>query len=168
MPKMEIRHIPLVGYVLERSGHIFLDRSNARAAMRSMNEVAAPALQSRSFLLFPEGTRSKAGIIPFKKGPFHVALAAKALVVPVALAGSDDMRAIDPTTNTIRVSFGVPMRLSGSEEVVDVLTLMRQKIISLNEASGGKGAKEGTEESHVAKSGNPTKKAGLKAWLPDA
>ena len=115
----------------------------------------------------------------------------------MSLAGSDDMRSLDPKANTVRVSFGaradqtrfgrrrkgivarparrsgprgagVPIRLTGSEQVVEVLSLVRQKIIELNEASGGKGAKNGTEDSHVAKGGNPTKRAGLKAWLPDA
>ena len=55
MPKMEIRSIPVVGYVLERSGHIFLDRSSPEKALVAMNQVAAPALRSRSFLIFPEG-----------------------------------------------------------------------------------------------------------------
>ena len=63
---------------------------------------------------------------------------------------------------------GVPIRLTGTETVVDVLSLVRQKIIDLNEASGGKGAKGGTEDTHVAQGGNPTKKKGIKAWLPDA
>ena len=49
-----------------------------------------------------------------------------------------------------------------------MLSLVRQKIIDLNWASGGKGAKSGTEETHVATGGNPTKKSGVKAWLPDA
>ena len=61
MPKAEIRKVPGIGRVLERSGSIYLDRSDGEAAKRAM-DAAATALKERSFLIFPEGTRSRDGI----------------------------------------------------------------------------------------------------------
>lgn len=160
--------MPLIGTALRRAGHVFLDRANTDAAIRQMDEVVSTGLSQRSFLLFPEGTRSKEGIMPFKKGPFHMALAARAVIVPVALAGSDDMRQLDPTRNTIRVAFGCAIEVTGQERIEDLVGEVRSKIVALNEWMGGKGAMAGTESSHVAHRGNPTKKSGLKAWCPDA
>ena len=127
--------------------------------------LAFPSTLSRSH---PCRTRSKHGITPFKKGAFHVALASKALVVPVALAGSDNLQSLSPPDNTIRVAFGTPLQVSGSEDVAELLSLVRSKIIDLNESIGGRGAKEGTHDAHVAQSGNPTGKKGIAAWVPDA
>ena len=162
MPKREIRSIPLLGSMLERTGHIFLDRSNPEVALRSMNEVVAPALQDRSFLVFPEGTRSRHGIIPFKKGAFHMAIGAKTLIVPMAIAGADDIGALvgsaDKADKIIKIRFGTPLPVDGSEVASELLVRVRKEIIALNKQLEGSGAQPGTEEAHVAQSGNPTKK----------
>ncbi len=42
-------------------------------------------------LVFPEGTRSPIGkLLPFKKGPFHLAMEAGVPVVPITIAGSHE------------------------------------------------------------------------------
>ena len=166
MPKGEIRKVPGVGRVLERSGSIYLDRSDGEAAKRAM-DAAASALKERSFLIFPEGTRSRDGIAGFKKGAFHVATAARVPLLPVALAGSDDPSSLDPSRKLVRLAFGKPIEVKGTESIEGLLTKARTEIIQLNLALGGKGAKPGTEQQHVAPKGNPTKKnqKSLSAWL---
>lgn len=166
MPKAEIRKIPGIGRILERSGSIYLDRSDSEAAKRAM-DAAASALKERSFLIFPEGTRSREGIAGFKKGAFHVATAARVPLLPVALAGSDDPSSLDPSRKLVRLAFGKPIEVKGTESIEGLLTRVRTEIIQLNLALGGKGAKPGTEQQHVAPKGNPTKKnqKSLSAWL---
>ena len=94
---------------------------------------------------------------------------AKARIVPVAIAGSDDLDylagAESPPRKLVRVGFGEPIQLSGKEDVDDVLVRVRKEIIRLNLGIGGRGAAPGLEEQHVAPKGNPSKSKGLQAWL---
>ena len=170
MPKAELRKLPIIGELFERAGHIFIDRRDPTAAQAAMNERAVPALRERSFVIFPEGTRSRAGIRPFKKGAFHVARSAAALVVPVAIVLADDDAAEDASESEeggqpVRIAFGSPIQLDGSEDVVELLVRVRREIIELNVAAGGVGALPGTEETHVAERGFTAKKSAADAWL---
>jgi 1-acyl-sn-glycerol-3-phosphate acyltransferase len=56
--------------------------------MRSIEAGAQSLRSGNSFLIFPEGTRSKTDeMLPFKKGGFIMAIKAQAPIVPVAIQG---------------------------------------------------------------------------------
>jgi 1-acyl-sn-glycerol-3-phosphate acyltransferase len=117
--KAEINAIPLLARAFQHGGFVPIERRNKEAAMRSL-EAGARSIQSgNSFLIFPEGTRSKTGeMLPFKKGGFLMALKAQAPIVPVAISGGRDaMRRgsaiIRPVTVTIRV--GAPVETAGMQ-----------------------------------------------------
>jgi len=82
-----------------------------------------------SFLIFPEGTRSRTGeLLPFKKGGFIMALQAQAPVLPVAVSGGRaSMRKgsaiVRPVTVTVRI--GPPIYTQGMT-VDDRDTLIEQ------------------------------------------
>lgn len=84
----EIRTWPVVGWVLDKTACLFIDRSNARASVRDLRRVAERIQGGDSVLLFPEGGRSHAhGLQPFMRGPFVLAIEAGVPVVPVTLVG---------------------------------------------------------------------------------
>jgi 1-acyl-sn-glycerol-3-phosphate acyltransferase len=115
--KAEIDAIPLLARAFRHGGFVPIDRRNKEAAMRSLDAGARSIRDGNSFLIFPEGTRSKtAEMLPFKKGGFLMALKAQAPIVPVAIQGGRDAmqrgsRIIRPVTVSIRV--GAPIETAG-------------------------------------------------------
>jgi 1-acyl-sn-glycerol-3-phosphate acyltransferase len=90
--KKQLGQIPLFGWAMRAGRFIFIDRQNATAARRSIDEAAARIRKGCSVVIFPEGTRSRDGRLgPFKKGGFHLALNSGADVVPVAIRGSREV-----------------------------------------------------------------------------
>lgn len=115
--KSEIDAIPLLARAFRLGGFIPIDRRNREAAAKSIEAGAASIRGGNSFLIFPEGTRSRtAELLPFKKGGFRMAIAAQAPVVPIAVQGGRAaMRKgswiIRPVTVDIRV--GRPVATAG-------------------------------------------------------
>lgn len=115
--KHEIDQIPILARAFRMGGFIPIDRRNREASMRSIEAGARSIRQGNSFLIFPEGTRSKTDeLLPFKKGGFIMAMKADAPIVPVAISGGRDaMRRgswiIRPVTLRIRV--GQPIETAG-------------------------------------------------------
>ena len=90
--KSELRKIPLFGYGAEAAGIVFLDRDNRKAAFESYKLAAKEVERGRSIVVYPEGTRGRDyHLRPFKKGPFVLAIAAKAPVVPVVVYGAREV-----------------------------------------------------------------------------
>lgn len=86
--KHEIDQIPLLARAFRMGGFIPIDRGRKEAAMRSIEAGAASLRSGNSFLIFPEGTRSKTDqLLPFKKGGFIMAIKSGAPIVPVAVQG---------------------------------------------------------------------------------
>jgi 1-acyl-sn-glycerol-3-phosphate acyltransferase len=78
----------------EKLGHIFIDRGDRHAAIRSINAAKKKITGGTSVLFFPEGTRSRSGRLgPFKKGAFKMALDLGLPILPVTIRGT---RAILP------------------------------------------------------------------------
>lgn len=87
--KKELRSIPLFGWLYAATGNILIDRShNARAVQRLREAEEAIRDRGVSVWMFPEGTRGRTPgrILPFKKGAFHLAVAAQVPIVPVVVS----------------------------------------------------------------------------------
>ena len=86
--KAELHQVPLMGMAFDIGGFVAVDRSDRHKAFASVDAAVASLRQGNSFLIFPEGTRSRTGeLLPFKKGGFIMALQAQVPVVPVAVSG---------------------------------------------------------------------------------
>jgi 1-acyl-sn-glycerol-3-phosphate acyltransferase len=115
--KAELRKLPVLVNAWDLAGFIPLERGNPEQSLPAIDRAAEALRLGNSFLIFPEGTRSRTGkLLPFKRGGFIMALKGQAPVVPVAITGTRDaMRkgsyVIQPVTVTVR--FGAPVETAG-------------------------------------------------------
>ena len=87
--KAELRKLPVLVRAFDLAGFIPLERANRDQSLPAIARAAEALRAGNSFLIFPEGTRSRTGeLLPFKKGGFIMALTAQAPVVPVAIKGA--------------------------------------------------------------------------------
>jgi 1-acyl-sn-glycerol-3-phosphate acyltransferase len=115
--KAELRKLPVLVRAFDLAGFVPLERGNREQSLPAIERAAEALRAGNSFLIFPEGTRSRSGaLLPFKKGGFIMALKARAPVVPVAIKGARDaMRKGSPWIRpvTVQVSFGAPVETAG-------------------------------------------------------
>jgi 1-acyl-sn-glycerol-3-phosphate acyltransferase len=115
--KAELHQFPIMGTVFDVGGFVPIDRGDRDKAMASIAAGAASLRAGNSFLIFPEGTRSRTGhLLPFKKGGFIMAIQAQAPIVPVAIQGGRAaMRKGSALVRPVKVSvrIGTPIPTAG-------------------------------------------------------
>lgn len=101
--KKELRKIPGVGFGSEKVGHIFIDRSNNKKALESINEAKRKLVNGTSVVIFPEGTRSETGELgPFKRGAFKIAYDLNLPILPITVINTKNIL----PTNTLNIMPG--------------------------------------------------------------
>ena len=91
--KKELFKIPILGRAMRMASLVPVDRSNREAAVASLR-LAAEVLKREHIhmTIYPEGTRSPDGrLLPFKKGPFYLALETNFPIVPVTVLGTREL-----------------------------------------------------------------------------
>jgi 1-acyl-sn-glycerol-3-phosphate acyltransferase len=112
--KAELRRFPLMGIVFDVGGFVAVERGDRDKSLAAISRGAASLKAGNSFLIFPEGTRSRTGqLLPFKKGGFIMALEAQVPIVPVAVhGGRNAMRKgsafVQPVTVSVRIGSPIP------------------------------------------------------------
>ena len=87
--KAELRKIPVLVWVFDVAGFVPIERANRNQSLPAVDRATEALRAGHSFLVFPEGTRSRDGqLLPFKNAPFGLAIAAQVAVVPVYVANT--------------------------------------------------------------------------------
>jgi len=90
--KQELRRIPFLGYVMHLGSFVYVDRKNPESRKSALGRATALLRSGISLLVFPEGTRSKDGrLLPFRPGPFTMAIDSGAAVVPLTIRGTREL-----------------------------------------------------------------------------
>ncbi|WP_419805858.1 lysophospholipid acyltransferase family protein [Terriglobus sp.] len=136
MVKKSLMRIPLLGPAMRMGKYVPVERDGDRRSAVQAARAAAEAIQSGlSLLVFIEGTRSRTGrLLPFKRGPFHIAQSTGAPIVPVAIWGTERMMqkgsaAITPGTAHIR--FLPAIAPADHPNRNDLLHAVRQSILGV-------------------------------------
>lgn len=91
--KKEIMRLPVLSLVLKQVHFVPIDRTNPKKAQMSIELGAKYLAEGKSFLAFPEGTRSRDGRLgDFKKGVFILAIKAQAPVIPISILHSEKIQ----------------------------------------------------------------------------
>jgi len=116
---------------------VFIDRQHRQAAFGAYDEAAAAIQAGISAVVFPEGTRSRTGeLLPFKKGPFVLAIAAGVPLVPAYCAGTFTLLPKGSwriTPHPIALLFGAPIATAGLayDDRERLMTDTRRAIVAL-------------------------------------
>jgi 1-acyl-sn-glycerol-3-phosphate acyltransferase len=91
--KKSIFRIPILGIGMRYIGFVPVDRKGAKGGQKSIHR-AARLMRDKgySFLVFPEGTRSRDGKLQaFRRGGFFLALEGRAPIVPMTIKGTFEL-----------------------------------------------------------------------------
>jgi 1-acyl-sn-glycerol-3-phosphate acyltransferase len=93
--KRAIFNIPVFGYCMKLGEYIPVDRTgSATTAQESVAAARRILAKGIHITTFVEGTRSKDGrMLPFKKGPFYLAMETGAPCIPVSVYGTESLMA---------------------------------------------------------------------------
>jgi 1-acyl-sn-glycerol-3-phosphate acyltransferase len=92
MAKKELFHYPILGETMRLGSLVPVDRGNRNAGIAAVEDAAAVIQQGINMTIYVEGKRSFDGkLLPFKKGPFYLAMECGVPVVPVTIIGTHDL-----------------------------------------------------------------------------
>ncbi len=91
--KRSLMKIPVLGYGMKLGEFVPVDRDGRTESAIESVRVARQVLEKGLHITtFVEGTRSRdGGMLPFKKGPFYLAMEAGAPCIPVSIHGTESM-----------------------------------------------------------------------------
>lgn len=105
--KKEVFRIPVLATAMRMGQLVPVDRTDRDSAINSLKKAQDVLASGVNMTVFPEGTRSKTGeLLPFKKGPFYMALESGVSIIPMTIVGSKAIWpkgkfAIKPGTATV-------------------------------------------------------------------
>jgi 1-acyl-sn-glycerol-3-phosphate acyltransferase len=89
MVKRELFKYPLLGHAMRMGSLVPVDRGNREAGIGAVRAAAGVVRQGINMTIYVEGHRSFDGkLLPFKKGPFYLAMECAVPVVPVTITGT--------------------------------------------------------------------------------
>jgi 1-acyl-sn-glycerol-3-phosphate acyltransferase len=92
MVKKELFKFPILGQAMRMGSLVPVDRGNRDAGIESVRIAKQVVEQGLNMTIYVEGKRSFDGkLLPFKKGPFYLAMECGVPVVPITIVGTHDL-----------------------------------------------------------------------------
>lgn len=134
MVKKELFKYPILGPVMRMGSLVPVDRGNRDAGIDAVKEAQEAIRQGLSMMIYVEGKRSFDGkLLPFKKGPFYLAIETGVPVVPVTIVGTHECMpkgrfAVRP--GLVRLIFHPPIELKDFGDRDQLMDQVRRTIES--------------------------------------
>ena len=133
--KQETARYPIVSSWMRHLGCLFLDRQDARQAVKVIAQGVELLKNGASMVIFPEGTRSRGdSLLPFKKGSLKLALRSQVPIVPVSISGTymifeANNKRVTPAKVRLVIHPPVPTDGSAGDDSASLSEEVRQHII---------------------------------------
>ena len=89
MVKQELFKVPILGRAMRMGQLVPVDRANRDAGIEAVRAAKAVVEKGMPMTIYVEGKRSFDGkLLPFKKGPFYLAMECGVPVVPMTIVGT--------------------------------------------------------------------------------
>ncbi len=89
MAKKELFSYPLLGRIMRLGSLVPVDRGNREAGISAVRGASEVVRRGVNMTIYVEGHRSFDGkLLPFKKGPFYLAMESNVPVIPVTISGT--------------------------------------------------------------------------------
>lgn len=89
MVKKELFKTPILGTAMRMGDLVPVDRGNRDAGIEAVAEAKAVIGKGLNMIIYVEGRRSSDGkLLPFKKGPFYLAMECGVPVIPMTIVGT--------------------------------------------------------------------------------
>ncbi len=89
MARHDLFEYPLLGKAMRLGSLVPVDRGNREAGIAAVREAKKVIEKGLNMTIFVEGKRSSDGkLLPFKKGPFYLAMECGVEIVPVTIVGT--------------------------------------------------------------------------------
>ena len=134
MVKKELFKMPLLGPAMRMANFVPIDRRNREAAIAGVREAEETVRSGLHMAVFPEGTRSRDGrLLPFKKGPFYLALETGLPIVPITILGTETLLPkgkVFATPGEVTVVFHPPVDPKDHPDRDDLMQVVRDAVAS--------------------------------------
>jgi 1-acyl-sn-glycerol-3-phosphate acyltransferase len=89
LTKEELFHYPILGRAMRLGSLVPVDRGNRNAGLEAVRAAKQVVAKGINMLIYVEGKRSSDGkLLPFKKGPFYLAMECGVPIVPMTIVGT--------------------------------------------------------------------------------
>lgn len=113
LAKRELFAVPLLGAAMRAGGFVPVERGRREQAAQALEQASRRLAEGLAVAIYPEGTRSADGrLLPFRRGGFRLAVAARVPIVPVSIVGAHRVLPRGrwwPRPGRIRVEFHAPV-----------------------------------------------------------
>ena len=135
MVKKELFKLPILGKAMLMADFVPIDRHNREAAVATVQEAERTVRRGLHMVVFPEGTRSRDGkLLPFKKGPFYLALETGVPIVPVTILGTETLMPKGKSfanTGEVTVVFHPPVDPKEHPDRDELIAYVRDQVASV-------------------------------------
>jgi len=133
--KAEVFKTPIIGWNMRMNRYIELKRGDRKSIIQMIKDCISALKNNNSVFIFPEGTRSKTGVLKsFSSGAFVIAKRAKVDIQPIAISGTKDIMVkgswvLNFKANvTLKVLDKIPYEIFKDMESSDIAKMVREQI----------------------------------------